>query len=361
MFSLFQDDINTLASNVNHVPSNHELITSITTSSDSSTRRVLDVAGDDLKAAAPPVSKHQDAWCNQVLKLKNLHPSTPKKTHTTNPFQQFHSSSTSTLNSQEAQQAIPFQQFDSSSTRTLTNEEGQQATPFQLFHSSSTRTLTRDAEAILVPEEDMARLADLPEVRQVRFLGSPEVVSTDTGNGVSRKQQKKNTNRVYWSRNEVESMKRDAVQCARAFRTKRPATVNRLKQLFEDFCWKQSIDHDDSAETAEDEEEEELLHRFLIDWGMSSVRGLEERVVPRRVFDQDRRMALESVLAYQQILRESGIHSQTEMEAMLSMRSESASRRARMFAMYMALGDALAVAAFRSDEVYSEDDSINLA
>jgi hypothetical protein len=371
MFSLFQDNVNSLAGIAVHATFNHhELITAPNNgSSGFDGRIVFDAAsGDRAKAgvALPPKQPKQDAWCKQVLKLKNQHPSHTKKNPTKkNPTKpvlpRFHSSSCIT---NEAP-AVPFQQFHSSgSTRTLTQDSPREtAIPFQQFHSSRTLTL-QDSHATLVPEEDLEHVAHLPEVRQVRFLGTPEVVqdsdSTDSDRSGVANQQHTNTKRVYWSRNEVESMKRDAVQCAKAFRTKQPATVSRLKQLFEDFCWKQSIDNDYSVDT-EDEEEEEMLHRFLIDWGMSNVRGLEERVVPRRVFDQDRRMALESVLAYQQILRQSGVHSQVEMAAMLSTRSESASRRARMFAMYMALGDALAVAAFRSDEVYSDDDSIDFA
>jgi hypothetical protein len=315
MFSLFQDDANTVASNSDHIPPNDKLLT--LTSSSVDTRFVFQGVNDS-KLPAPPPKQQQDAWCKQVLQLKKNHPPAPPNTTTT------------------IARRMPFQQF----------------------HSSRKILQPPQAVTTLVPEENPPQAVDLLEVRQVRFLGSSDIVPDSFNAREIVSKNKENKRRVYWTRNEVSSMKRDALHCARAFRTEQPATVRRLKQLFEDFCWKQSSDNDYSAD---DEEAEEMLHRFLIDWGMSNVRGLEERVVPRKVFDQDRRMALESVLAYQQILRESGVHSQTEMETMLSTRSESASRRARMFAMYMALGDALAVASFRSDEVCSDDDTPSFA
>lgn len=305
MFSLFQDHDGSslVSSSTNAVP-----LTNNETS--------LEVKNDRIELNLAPRSlskpnKQQESWCAEVVKLKK-DLQAPKRTLA--PFQHFHS-----MRNVSKADTVPIGSLAVASKKSKSD-------PFKQFSTSST-----DVEAVLVTDVKEAETADLPEVRQVRFLGTPSI---DGHHETSASAKKKRTvsKRIYWTRNEVDCMKKAALQSAKDFRSERPGAVKRLKQLFEEFCWKQSNESDDSADTV-DEEAEEMLHRFLIDWGLSTVRGLEERVVPRKVFDQDRRMAQESVLAYQQFLRESGLHSPPEMEAMLSARSESASRRARMFAM----------------------------
>lgn len=145
---------------------------------------------------------------------------------------------------------------------------------------------------------------------------------------------------VHWSRKEVEKMKQQAAKNATFFRAGNISTVHLVERLFDDFCKTNSEDIDCPQEV--DEEAEEMLNYFLRDWSASDGRGLEEMVATRNVFQEGRMMAVESILAYQQILRNNGLSSD-EVSLRLRARSESASRRARMFALYLALGDALAL------------------
>jgi hypothetical protein len=110
----------------------------------------------------------------------------------------------------------------------------------------------------------------------------------------------------------------------------------------------------------DDEDQEEMLRDFLRDWAASNVRGLEELVTGRNMFTDTRKMAVQSVLAYQQTLREKLCATEVErMADLLRARSESTSQRARIFAMYLALGDALVANSCNNEE--SEFDEADLS
>lgn len=166
---------------------------------------------------------------------------------------------------------------------------------------------------------------------------------------------------LFWSRNEVKQIRNEAQLSADSFRAKHPATAQQVGKLFEEFCSSSNNNNNSSSKARndeEDEENEEILRDFLQDWAASGVRGLEEGVTGRHMFLETRKMGVESVLAYQESLREQQklaslyttnalpprpYEASDRMAELLRARSESTSHRARMFAMYMALGDALVV------------------
>lgn len=175
---------------------------------------------------------------------------------------------------------------------------------------------------------------------------------------------KHNFERLFWSRAEVKQMKCDAHQKAESFRLLNPAIAKQVGRLFEEVCsgggnssGSSTSCSSSSKSEVDDEDNEEILRAFLRDWAASEVRGLEESVTGRNVFMETRRMGVQGILAYQESLREQtkpfGLRNtieQTRMAELIRARSESTSQRSRMFAMYMALGDALVVSS--SDTMY---------
>ena len=163
----------------------------------------------------------------------------------------------------------------------------------------------------------------------------------------------------FWTLSEIDNVRQSAKEKVQKFQAKHPATVRQVEQLFGEFC---SINNkkDELDVCEEDEEMEEMLRAFLEDWAAFGLRGLEEDVTARQVFREDRSMATGSVLTYQERLKAQernqrmfALYAPTAQESiaaleqraeLLRARSESASHRSRMFAMYMALGDALFVA-----------------
>lgn len=169
--------------------------------------------------------------------------------------------------------------------------------------------------------------------------------------------------RIHYSRNEIKATYADAQKTVKAFRASQPDAVSRIDRFYMEFC---NIDNkkNDDFDIVEDEEKEEIMRNFLEEWAKCDVRGLEDDVTQHRTFRQDRKMAIESILAYQEKLVErykrmnlrltSGSAASDLMAESLRARSESTSHRARMFAMYMALGDALAASA---DDEESESEA----
>ena len=148
--------------------------------------------------------------------------------------------------------------------------------------------------------------------------------------------------KYFWSRKDVELSKARSSRRATAFLADYPAIVKQLSTIFLSTCNKSSTYNKDFV-YGDDEDQEEMLRDFLRDWAASNVRGLEELVTGRNMFTDTRKMAVQSVLAYQQTLQEKLCVTEVErMADLLRARSESTSQRARMFAMYLALGDALA-------------------
>jgi len=163
----------------------------------------------------------------------------------------------------------------------------------------------------------------------------------------------------FWTPHELNEMRESAKKRVQKFQAKHPATVRQVDRLYGDFC---SLNNkkDEQDFDEEDEEKEEMLRAFLEDWAAFGLRGLEEDVTARRMFLEDRRMSIGSVLTYQERLKAQernqrmfSLYTSTTQEdvatlenraELLRARCESTSHRARMFAMYMALGDALFVA-----------------
>ena len=208
-----------------------------------------------------------------------------------------------------------------------------------------------------------------PEARRVRFASSTtniakptqlsrvmdDTIDTDTLNKSSSSQVNRRAGlrkfrlksarqrelwfkELYWSRQDVARMKKRASKKATSFRFSNKVAVDQIERLFDDFCRKNSEEDDGSQDI--DEENEEMLNYFLHDWAASDGRGLEEMAATTNMFEEGRLMAVESILAYQQMLQNMD-YSSEEISMLLRARSESASRRARMFALYLALGDAL--------------------
>jgi hypothetical protein len=197
--------------------------------------------------------------------------------------------------------------------------------------------------------------------RRVRFQLDEQHAAPKKGTG----EKKKNIlidKRIHYSRNEIKATHAEAQKTVKAFRASQPDAVARIDRFYMEFC---NIDNKkkDDFDIVEDEEKEEIMRNFLEEWAKCDVRGLEDDVTLRRTFRQDRKMAIESILAYQEKLVErykrmnlrltSGSAATDLMAESLRARSESTSHRARMFAMYMALGDALA-ATTADDENESE-------
>ena len=173
--------------------------------------------------------------------------------------------------------------------------------------------------------------------------------------------EKESNQKLYWSPKDLKEAHGRAMRSIRKFQAKHPATVQQVDRIFEEICSSNNTKDEDNFDE-EDEEKEEMLRDFLQDWAASGMRGLEEGVTARQMFREDRNMAVESVLTYQERLRAqersqrmsfSMYLSSTPKEdaatlehraELLRARSESTSHRSRMFAMYMALGDALFVA-----------------
>lgn len=176
----------------------------------------------------------------------------------------------------------------------------------------------------------------------------------------------KTKTQCFWTPQELKEVRESAKKRVQKFRAKHPAKVRQVDRLFGEFC---SLNNkrDEQDFDNEEEEKEEMLRAFLEDWAAFGLRGLEEDVTARRMFLEDRRMSIGSVLTYQARLKAQernqrmlSLYTSTTQEdvailerraELLLARSESTSHRARMFAMYMALGDALFVA--------NEDQSIS--
>lgn len=172
----------------------------------------------------------------------------------------------------------------------------------------------------------------------------------------SRLLDKRTNEKCFWSRKDMERHKARSRHRASTFRVDYPATVKQLSKIFLDTCNKSSTYSKDFV-YGDDEDQEEMLRDFLRDWAASNVRGLEELVTGRNMFTDTRKMAVQSVLAYQQTLKETLCATEVDrMADLLRARSESTSQRARMFAMYLALGDAL-VANSNNNEQNDFDDA----
>ena len=178
----------------------------------------------------------------------------------------------------------------------------------------------------------------------------------------SRLLDKRTTEKCFWSSKEIQRKKARSRNRANSFRMDYPATVKQLYKVFLDTCNTTSTFNRDST-CDDDEDQEEMLRDFLRDWAASNVRGLEEMVTGRNIFTDTRKMAVQSVLAYQQALRENlGAAEVDRMADLLRARSESTSQRGRMFAMYLALGDALVANSCDNEgaELYDADISFNM-
>lgn len=176
----------------------------------------------------------------------------------------------------------------------------------------------------------------------------------------SRLLDKRTTERCFWTRKSIERTKSRSRHRANTFRVDYPATVKQLSKIFLDTCNKNSTYNKDSV-YGDDEDQEEMLRDFLRDWAASNVRGLEELVTGRNMFTDTRKMAVQSVLAYQQTLRENMCPTEVDrMADLLRARSESTSQRARIFAMYLALGDALVANSNNNDEHDFDDAELSI-
>ena len=176
----------------------------------------------------------------------------------------------------------------------------------------------------------------------------------------SRLFNKRTSERRFWSRKDMERQKARSRHRANAFRVDFPATVKQLSKIFLDTCNKSSTYNKDFV-YGDDEDQEEMLRDFLRDWAASNVRGLEELVTGRHMFTDTRKMAVQSVLAYQQTLKENLCATEVHrMADLLRARSESTSQRARMFAMYLALGDALVANANNNEQNDFDDADISI-
>lgn len=214
--------------------------------------------------------------------------------------------------------------------------------------SASNQTLSCGNSKINEPEKELQRLDDKHSLHKCKR-------ST-----IKSSADKRFIEKCYWTKKDFDRTMARTQHRANTFRSDHPATVKQLCRTFLDICnqgtgtySKDRILHGD----AEAEEQEELLRDFLRHWAASNVRGLEELVTGRNMFTDTRKMAVQSVLAYQQTLRESGSGNDTttancnssssnsierdRVAGLLRARSESTSHRSRMFAMYLALGDAL--------------------
>lgn len=155
--------------------------------------------------------------------------------------------------------------------------------------------------------------------------------------------------RLFWSRVEVKHMQNKAHLKATLYRSKNPAIAKQVGLLFEETCGAGS--NQNTTQLDEDaEDNEEIMRSFLQDWAASDVRGLEEDVTGRNIFAESRKMGVQGVLAYQESIREKAKlgrcnEESNQMAELIRSRSESISQRARMFALYIALGDALVVSA----------------
>jgi hypothetical protein len=167
---------------------------------------------------------------------------------------------------------------------------------------------------------------------------------------------KRSMERCYWSNKDIERIKVKSQFRANTFRVEHPSTIKQLSRIFLDTC-NQSSTYNKEYMQGDDEDQEEMLRDFLRDWAASNIRGLEELVTGRNLFKETRKMAVQSVLAYQQTLRETMCSTEVDrMSDLLRARSESTSHRARMFAMYLALGDALVVNADNHETSLDEND-----
>jgi hypothetical protein len=163
--------------------------------------------------------------------------------------------------------------------------------------------------------------------------------------------------RRFWSLDDIKGIATKSQRRAKAFRSEYPAIAKQLSRIFMETCSHSKSKND--LLNSDDEDQEEMLRDFLRDWAASNVRGLEELVTGRNMFKETRKMAVQSVLAYQQTLRDTMcVTTADRMAELLRTRSESTSHRARMFAMYLALGDALVVNT-NNDEC-SLDDGISM-
>jgi len=232
-----------------------------------------------------------------------------------------------------------------------TNRKGKRVR-FQLTEADSDAT-------ICTMDSTISTLSSLKSKRSTVSKRSADISNHRCPRSTKPIKDKKLTNKIFWTPNKLQEMRNSATKRVEKFRAKHPATVRQVDQLFEKFC---SINNkkDEQDYDEEDEEKEEMLRAFLEDWAAFGLRGLEEDVTDRKMFQEDRHMAIGSVLTYQERLRAqersermfSLYSSNPEEESaafehraeLLRNRSESTSHRARMFAMYMALGDALFVA-----------------
>lgn len=326
-----------------------------------------------------PSEHKKRQWCSQVESLKlQSNKSVEKKTTTAKPFGNF-------------RKRRPTRKDSETSTK---NEE---PSP-QKHRPEPVAVAKHEPEEQSPPGTIIARKVQLNllelkppsgESRRVRFQLSEEIpdatsvtldttISTDSSGKSKRSTtfksskglldisnhgclrsksiKKSNSRELYWSRLELNELRHDAEQNVQQFQVKYPGTVRQVDKLFEEFCSSRNTkDEEDFDEI--DEENEEMMRAFLEDWAAFGLRGLEEEVTGRRMFLDNRSMAVGSILTYQERLRtrernQLSMYLSPEDHAaalyhraeLLRARSESTSHRARMFAMYMALGDALFVA-----------------
>jgi hypothetical protein len=171
---------------------------------------------------------------------------------------------------------------------------------------------------------------------------------------------KRKLERLFWSESDIQKSLTKSMRRAKAFQSEHPATVQQLSRIFMDTC-SQSKSRTEDHWNEDEEEQEEMLRHFLRDWAASNVRGLEDMVTGRDLFKETRTMAVQSVLAYQQTLRDTMCATTVDrMADLLRARSESTSHRARMFAMYLALGDAIVASSDEECHFLHDDRSINV-
>jgi hypothetical protein len=170
---------------------------------------------------------------------------------------------------------------------------------------------------------------------------------------------KRKFERLFWSESDIQKSTTKSMRRARVFQSENPATVQQLSRIFMDTCSQsqRTEEHCDDDE----EDQEEMLRNFLRDWAASKVRGLEDMVTGRDLFKETRTMSVQSVLAYQQTLRDTMCATTIDrMADLLRARSESTSHRARMFAMYLALGDAIVANSNEECNFLQDDRSIDV-
>lgn len=330
------------------------------------------VSNDKISVNIPCLEQKRLRWCEEVQNLKSGSKPTEDPLKVSKPFGTSYQGAKSA--EPPSKGSTPFGKFKrekksvqsppKESIGELGNQE-ERETP-KPYSASLIRSPRRvrfqvafSAKNRLAP--DVMDISNSTSSTMASSVGKKPVATISLGKSISNHRcppiknkmvKKSNFERLYWSHNEMKQTIREAQQSAESFRTKNPVSAKQVARLFEDFC----SNNNKVEKGEEDEDNEEILREFLQDWAASEVRGLEENVTGRNMFSETKKMGIGSVLAYQESLREqqkealgrsSGrthtlYDSANRMAEQLRARSESTSQRARMFAMYMALGDALA-------------------